>query len=98
MPTTKHMLSDTDYSTLTNICMSAAERFTETEKAFRALIDAPEPGPDEMFVVRGDAAKRLADQFALQAAEARIFANLFQSAHPVTLTLDKDDEDDEDAG
>jgi hypothetical protein len=91
MTTKTTTLSDSEISTLSNICRVASESFKESANTFRSMIDAPEPKPDEMFAVRGPAAASLAEQFDHQANEALEIANRLNIAVSVTVTEDTED-------
>lgn len=74
-----------DLATLANICRVAAERFKDHEAEFRKLAAAPPAPETKSLLPTGDAALRLADQFALQAGEAAAFASLFDRSEPFTI-------------
>lgn len=81
-----------DPSTLTNICQVAAERFLDHAKEFRKLVDY-KPKPDHSvdgtlhvdLTPHGDGARRLAEQFELQAKEARAYADHLANAEYVRV-------------
>jgi hypothetical protein len=97
------IMDDSDTSTIANICRSAAERFKETAGGFRKLIDhKPVEGEqvDEagrIFIdmtPHGDAARRLAEQFDRQAAEAIKFAEIFGDADHAEVIGPAEEEED----
>ena len=72
----KLQFDDADQSTLANICRVAADKFGENAKLFRAMIDT-KPEPESMMQIHGEGARRMAEQFDRQAAEALEFADIF---------------------
>ncbi|TIW53853.1 MAG: hypothetical protein E5V54_24130 [Mesorhizobium sp.] len=81
-----------DPNTLTNICLVAAERFTDHAKEFRKLVDY-KPKPDQTkdgtlhvdLTPHGDGARRLAEQFELQAKEAFAYAEHLATAENIKV-------------
>lgn len=92
MPTQDRQLTYSNLSTLSNICQTAAERFTENARLFRELEQQKQP-PEGHLTPTGPAAARLAEQFEQQAEEAREFSELFASAFPFTIEIETDEED-----
>lgn len=90
MPAQVQHLTDSDLSTLSNICQTAAERFSENARLFRELEQQKQP-PEGAIVPVGPAAARLAKQFEKQAEEAREFSELFISAYPITIETDEEE-------
>lgn len=90
MPTEVRHLTDSDLSTLSNICQTAAERFSENARLFRELEQQQQP-PEGTIAPTGPAAARLAEQFEKQAKEAREFSELFISAYPITIETDEEE-------
>lgn len=82
-------LQDGDLSTLHNICIVAAERFTGNAKTLRLMAEQSTPTEGALFPT-GAAAARLAEQFEHQAQQAKEFADLFSDAFPFTLILQPD--------
>jgi hypothetical protein len=78
-------ITEHDLATLANICRVAAERFTQHEAEFRELASAPTTSGRQSLLPRGEAAVRLADQFAVQASEAKAFAHLFGGSEPFAV-------------
>lgn len=90
-----------DFSTLSNLCRVAAEKFDENAKMFRACIDhKPAPVDDtpdaegRIFVdmtPHGEGARRLAVEFERMAEEARAFMELFSEADTMELVSYEDE-------
>ncbi|ATQ70771.1 hypothetical protein CQW49_22575 (plasmid) [Methylosinus trichosporium OB3b] len=78
-------ITEHDLATLANICRVATERFKDHEAEFRTLAAAPPSPASKSLLPTGDAALRLADQFALQASEAYAFVSLFEGGEPFTM-------------
>jgi hypothetical protein len=87
----RHM-HDNDISTLQNICRVAAERFRDNARLFDKLALETTP-PEGSLYPTGEAAKRLAVQFHMQADEASAFADLFADANPFSIELALEEEE-----
>ncbi|RUU76132.1 hypothetical protein [Mesorhizobium sp. M7A.F.Ca.MR.362.00.0.0] len=81
-----------DIHTLTNICQVAADRFRSNADEFRKLIDyKPTPEHEKAGVWQidmtphGEGARRLAQQFDLQAKEAEEYAAAFANADNIEV-------------
>jgi hypothetical protein len=92
MKSTGREITHRDLSTLTNICFVAAERFAEHAAHLRQLAKQPTP-PEGTLHPTGDAARRLAEQFEKQEAEARAYAALFSEAEPFILRVEAEEEE-----
>jgi hypothetical protein len=90
-PRVRHM-QDSDISTLQNICRVAAERFRDNASLFDKLALETTP-PEGSLHPTGEAAKRLAVQFHMQADEASAFADLFADANPFSIELALEEEE-----
>ncbi|RWM86460.1 MAG: hypothetical protein EOR84_30575 [Mesorhizobium sp.] len=82
-------------TTLANICTTAAARFREHAQEFRKLIDyKPTPEHEQGGVWQidmtphGEGARRLAEQFELQAKEAEEYAAIFMDADTIEVTYE----------
>lgn len=91
-----HYFSMNDTSSLANICRVAADKFKENADQFRALIDKKPSGEFDLMP-HGEGARRIAEQFDGQAAQAREFASIFGAAQDFSLDYEADDEEDADA-
>jgi hypothetical protein len=96
-------LDSIDMSMLATISRSAAERFKETADGFRKLIDFKPVEGEQVdadgrryidMTPHGEGAKRLAEQFDWQAAEAQKFAELFDNAEHVEIITPPDEEEE----
>jgi hypothetical protein len=91
-----------DVRALANICRTAGERWKETAADFRKLIDykpkdiAKTPdGPYEIDMTpHGEGARRIAEQFELQAKEAMDMFSLFDVAHDFGVPMDPETYED----
>lgn len=87
-----------DMQFISNMAASAAEKYRECADTFRKLIDHT-PDPDSMMQISGEAARRMAETFDAQAAQASHYCQLF-SAITDDFTVEYDEtmveEDDDD--
>lgn len=93
-PASRH-LSETEFSTLANICRVAGDRFEKDAEIFHKLAAEKPHDPDsffpEPFLPTGQAAREIARTFEKQALEARDFALLFIAAEPVRINIADED-------
>lgn len=91
----KKPVNDNELAFLQNVMMMAAEQYRAHALEFRKLIDyKPEAG--SMMQVHGEAAKRIAEQFDLQAATASRYCQIFGAAEPFSIEFDEEQvEEDE---
>ncbi|TPJ51770.1 MULTISPECIES: hypothetical protein [unclassified Mesorhizobium] len=76
-------------NTLANICAVAAERFKNHAKEFCKLIDykpKANTGTTIDMIPHGEGARRLAEQFELQAKEAEEYAAIFAEADTIKVS------------
>ena len=87
----KKPINDTEASTLANICRVAAERFALHVEEFQKLAKLQTP-PEGALFPTGEAARRLAEQFDLQARQAQEFASIFEASYGFEIPYEPDDE------
>lgn len=93
--TTRKVLSDEDFSTLSNICRSAASKYEEIAAEFRKAEKAKSSADVPSGMPNGPAAGRLADQFDRQRKEALEYACMFDATVEATFSIDTTDEEPE---
>mgnify|MGYP001324443469 CR=1 FL=1 len=87
----KVTLEDDDFSTLSNICRSAADKFGDFAKECRKAEKA-KSAAEAGGMPFGASAGRLAEQFERQRADALRYAELFDMAAEASLLVDPGDE------
>jgi hypothetical protein len=87
----KKPINDTEASTLANICRVAAERFASNAEEFRKLGEIQTPTEGALFPT-GESARRLAEQFDLQARQAQEFATIFDASYGFDIPYEPEDE------
>ena len=87
-------LDDDDFSTLSNICRSAAQKYDEIAKEFRKAEQARTADEAGHGMPWGRSAGRLADQFDRQRDEAISYADKFDMAVTATLSVDPGEAED----
>ena len=91
----KITFNDNDFSTLSNICRSAAQKYDEIAQEFRKAEQARSQEEAGQGMPWGRSAARLAEQFERQRDEAKGYADTFDMAVEVSVMVDPGEDEDE---
>lgn len=73
---------------LHHICLVAASRFRNNAKLCHKM--AQEDPKENVLLLRGEAARQMAEQFEAQAERAEVLARCFASAKPFRLSYEEE--------